>query len=118
MACWLEACRYTQQQLQHVSYSSIHHCAIVVMAELHCYTPDKALNLFHLDAQYARRKEKKKKSVPLGVFERPRIDRGAPFLLFKSNQEQKCAANVCKNMLGCKQSGLHAKLGGSPASQY
>ena len=47
------------------------------------------------------KKEKKKKSTPLGVFERPRIDRGVPVLLFKSNEKQKGAANEGQTLVSC-----------------
>ena len=49
--CWLcvdcQPCRCTQQQLQHVSCSSVRGKAALVY-------PDEALNLFPLDAQYIR----------------------------------------------------------------
>ena len=41
-----------------------------------------------------KKKKGKKKSTPLGVFERRQIHRGVPSLLFMSKQKQKGVANV------------------------
>ena len=52
---------------------------------------------------HANEKEKKK-STPLGMFERPQIDRGVPSLLFKSNKKQKDSANEGQTFVLCTSS--------------